>query len=67
LIVRSTIDLGHTLGLTVTAEGVENQAIEKLLVALGCDRVQGFYYSKPLPHRDFLDWLSGAERLEVNA
>ncbi|WP_024461906.1 bifunctional diguanylate cyclase/phosphodiesterase [Marinimicrobium sp. LS-A18] len=67
LIVRSTIDLGHTLGLTITAEGVENQAIEKLLVALGCDRVQGFYYSKPLPHQDFLDWLSGAERLEVNA
>jgi diguanylate cyclase (GGDEF)-like protein len=67
LIVRSTIDLGHTLGLTITAEGVENQAIEKLLLALGCDRVQGFYYSKPLPHRDFLDWLSGAERLEVNA
>ncbi len=67
LIVRSTIDLGHTLGLTITAEGVENKAIEARLVALGCDRVQGFYYSKPLPHPDFLEWLSGAERLEVNA
>lgn len=68
LIVRSTIDLGHTLGLQVTAEGVESAAIEKKLVEWGCDRVQGFYYSKPLPLPEFLEWLAGnAERLERKA
>lgn len=68
LIVRSTIELGHTLGLKVTAEGVESAAIETKLLEWGCDRVQGFYYSKPLPLPEFLAWLAdNAERLEKKA
>jgi len=63
LIVRSTIDLGHTLGLSITAEGIESQAIEALLVSYGCERGQGYYYSKPLPAEEFERWLS--ERLEL--
>lgn len=58
LIVRSTIDLGHTLGLSITAEGVESRAIEDLLVSYGCERGQGFYYSKPLPAAEFEQWLT---------
>jgi EAL domain-containing protein (putative c-di-GMP-specific phosphodiesterase class I) len=51
-IVRAIIDLGHNLGLQVVAEGVENGDIVHRLRALGCDRAQGFYLSKPLPAGD---------------
>lgn len=57
LIVRSTIELGHTLGLSITAEGVETDAIEQLLEQLGCDKVQGWLYSKALPAPEFEQWL----------
>jgi diguanylate cyclase (GGDEF)-like protein len=57
LIVRSTIDLGHTLGLSVTAEGVESEAIKVLLKQYGCDTAQGYLYSKPLPAKDFIQWV----------
>lgn len=57
LIVRSTIDLGHTLGLSVTAEGVESEAIKLLLKQYGCDTAQGYLYSKPLPAPDFVQWV----------
>lgn len=57
LIVRSTIDLGHTLGLSVTAEGVESEAIKFLLKSYGCDTAQGYLYSKPLPAHDFIRWV----------
>src|SRR4051812_3006960 len=49
VIVRSIIDLGHNLGLAVVAEGVEDQASIDHLGALGCDLVQGYYVSRPLP------------------
>ena len=48
LLVRSTIDLAHALGMTVTAEGVENPMALALLKAMGCDAVQGYQVSKPL-------------------
>lgn len=48
-IVRSTIDLAHNLGLTVVAEGVENEEILTMLNALKCDMAQGFYFSHPVP------------------
>ena len=52
-VVHSTIELAHNLGLTVVAEGVETQAALDLLVQLGCDTVQGFFVSKPLPADEF--------------
>ena len=58
LIVRSTIDLGHTLGLSITAEGVESEAIKTLLKDYGCDTAQGYLYSKPLPAEDFIQWVN---------
>ncbi|MBI3301707.1 MAG: EAL domain-containing protein [Deltaproteobacteria bacterium] len=56
-IVRSTIDLGHNLGLAVVAEGVENQATWDLLAALGCDFAQGYYLSRPVPAVELTHWL----------
>jgi diguanylate cyclase (GGDEF)-like protein len=48
-IVRLIVDFAHTLGLKVTAEGVENERQVASLTAMKCDRAQGFYFSKPLP------------------
>jgi len=58
VIVRSTIDLGHNMGLKVVAEGVETEAVMLRLGALKCDLVQGYYVSRPLPAAQFSDWLS---------
>lgn len=56
-IVRSVIDLGHNLGMSVIAEGVETQAQRESLRGLGCDRYQGFLFSRPIPAADFLRLL----------
>src|ERR1700751_1883497 len=48
IIVRSTINLGHDLGLTVIAEGVEDELTLKQLELLGCDLAQGYHLSRPL-------------------
>jgi EAL domain-containing protein (putative c-di-GMP-specific phosphodiesterase class I) len=48
-IVRSVIDLGHSLGCLVTAEGVESQEVADWLVDSGCDHAQGYLWSRPLP------------------
>jgi diguanylate cyclase (GGDEF)-like protein/PAS domain S-box-containing protein len=48
-ICSATVALGHNLGLELVAEGVETEAQRHFLAELGCDALQGFYYSKPLP------------------
>jgi diguanylate cyclase (GGDEF)-like protein len=58
IIVRSTIELGHSLGLTVTAEGVEDRATYETLQRLGCDRIQGFFHSRPLAAPAMEAWLN---------
>src|SRR5207248_668027 len=50
-IVRSAIDLGHSLGLRVIAEGVETEVAWDILTELGCDAIQGFLITRPLPAR----------------
>ena len=47
-IVRTIVSLSHAIGLPVVAEGVEREAQHKMLLDLGCDACQGFYYSHPL-------------------
>lgn len=56
-IVRSTITLGHDLGLRVVAEGVEDEATWRLLRKYGCDAVQGFWLSHPIESTALIDWL----------
>jgi diguanylate cyclase (GGDEF)-like protein len=56
-IVRSTIDLARNLGLTVVAEGVEDEATWRRLHELGCDAAQGYYVSAPLSALEFQAWL----------
>jgi EAL domain-containing protein (putative c-di-GMP-specific phosphodiesterase class I) len=57
IIVHSTIDLAHNMGLTVVAEGVENLATLDMLQSLGCDFLQGYYISRPLPVGALLQWI----------
>jgi diguanylate cyclase (GGDEF)-like protein len=57
-IVGSTIDLGHSLGLQVVAEGVETNAVAERLLALGCDVAQGYGICRPVSFEHLLSWLS---------
>ncbi len=57
LIVKSIVDLGHNLGLRVVAEGVETQSHVDVLKNLGCERLQGYYFSKPKPTKEIDLWL----------
>ena len=57
VIVRSTIELGHNMGLTVIAEGVETAESWQILRRLGCDMAQGYYVSRPLPAAELTAWL----------
>ena len=57
IITRSIVDLGHNLGLTVVAEGVENEKIVEKLRNINCDMLQGYYFSKPIPIVEFNQWL----------
>jgi diguanylate cyclase (GGDEF)-like protein len=52
VLVRTAIDLGHNLGLTVVAEGVEQAAHVEALRALDCDVAQGYHYARPMPAAD---------------
>lgn len=58
VIVKSTIDLGHNMGMQVVAEGVEDLSIWALLREMGCDCAQGYCMSKPLPADQFEKWLA---------
>ena len=59
LIVTSVIDLGHNLGLTMVAEGVETAGALTALAGFGCDVAQGYHLSRPLPVADFDSWCTG--------
>lgn len=56
-IVRSTIDLGHNMGLRVVAEGIESEAVWRLLMRMGCDQGQGYFMSRPIPADQLAGWL----------
>ena len=58
-IVRSTVDLAHSLGLHVVAEGVEDDVTWDRLAALGCDAAQGWLLAKALPAHEATQWLNG--------
>ena len=58
MIVRTVIEFGHNFGLTVVAEGVETQAVLETLAAFGCDKVQGYFISKPQTAEQLKSWFS---------
>ena len=61
IIVRAAIDLAHQFGLSVTAEGVEDDLSWQMLAVMGADVVQGYHLSRPLTSEAFLTWLAGRD------
>ncbi|HHM04178.1 MAG TPA: EAL domain-containing protein [Gammaproteobacteria bacterium] len=60
VIVNSTIELAHSLGMRVVAEGIENEAVLALLGDMGCDRAQGYFISRPQDAAAITRWLDGS-------
>jgi diguanylate cyclase (GGDEF)-like protein len=66
-IVQSAIDLAHSLGLRMVAEGVEDEATARQLSDAGCDEAQGFYFSRALPTDEFEVWFRRYETMSATA
>jgi diguanylate cyclase (GGDEF)-like protein len=60
-IVRSTVGLGHNLGLSIVAEGVEDHGSLAFLREIGCDVAQGFFIARPMPAADVLEWARSSD------
>ena len=56
-VVRAVVDIAHTLGLRVVAEGVEQDEQHALLAQLGVDEIQGYLHARPMPALDVVSWL----------
>ncbi|MGL5869934.1 putative bifunctional diguanylate cyclase/phosphodiesterase, partial [Clostridium chrysemydis] len=63
-IVKLIVNTAKELGLNIVAEGVENDDEKKYVIDSGCDEVQGYYYSKPLPEEEFIKYLKERTRYE---
>jgi diguanylate cyclase (GGDEF)-like protein len=66
-IVRSTIELGHNLGMKVVAEGVEDGNGWDLLDALGCDDAQGYFISPPLEPAALVQWMREHDGVDIDS
>jgi EAL domain-containing protein (putative c-di-GMP-specific phosphodiesterase class I) len=66
IIVRSTINMAHDLGLKTIAEGVEDASTLTELDELGCDQVQGYHFSKPVPADIFISWADAFQGAKVS-
>lgn len=60
-VVRAVVDIAHTLGLKVVAEGVEHEPQQGILRALGVDEVQGYLHARPMPAQEVAQWLRARE------
>ncbi len=60
-IVKAAVDLAHTLGLQIVAEGVEDEKTLDILRNMNCDYAQGYYMAKPMPCDDLMCWMNESE------
>lgn len=65
-IARTIIAMGHSLNMHLIAEGAEELHQYKLLKELGCHEVQGYYFSKPLPKNDFIQFIKNELKVKIN-
>jgi EAL domain-containing protein (putative c-di-GMP-specific phosphodiesterase class I) len=61
-VVDAVVRLAHALGLKVVAEGVETGEQRDILIELGCDELQGYYFARPMPARTLLAWACGDDK-----
>lgn len=64
-VVRATIEIAHSLGKIVVAEGVEHQSVAADLLAMGCDHAQGYLFSRAISMPELLSMMGGG-RIVVN-
>jgi diguanylate cyclase (GGDEF)-like protein len=57
VLIQATVQVARSLAMLTVAEGVETAGQAQVLTALGCDKVQGYFYARPLPAEDFAHWL----------
>ena len=58
ILFHAIVSMGHSLGMEVVAEGVETQAQLDLIIKLGCDEAQGFFFAKPMPAAEASHWMA---------
>lgn len=63
--MRAIINMAHSLGLKVIAEGVEEEGQTHFLKNENCDYSQGYFYSRPMPEQDFIYWLETNHRANL--
>ncbi len=66
-LVTAIITMAHSLGLSVIAEGVEDTQQLHFLRTKGCDFAQGYFYSRPVPADEFLEWVEENQRLRASS
>ena len=64
-LVKAIINMAHSLGLKVIAEGVEEEAQTHFLQQEGCDYAQGYFYSRPAPESEFENWVRTNHRGKI--
>jgi EAL domain-containing protein (putative c-di-GMP-specific phosphodiesterase class I) len=65
VLVKSTIELSHSLGYRVVAEGVETIEVADLLRAMGCDEIQGYWLSRPVKGKALFAWLKKRQKTQL--
>ena len=59
ILVEAIVRCFHAIGVETITEGVENEEQRRIMAELGTDRIQGYYYSRPLPETEFLELMRG--------
>lgn len=62
ILVEAIVRCFHSIGVETITEGVENEGQRRIMAELGTDKIQGYYYSRPLPEKEFLELMRGQER-----
>ncbi|NEX59845.1 putative bifunctional diguanylate cyclase/phosphodiesterase [Noviherbaspirillum galbum] len=66
VLIEATIRVAHSLGMTTVAEGVETGEQANILAALHCDKLQGYYFSRPLPAEELVAWMTRSREAEAD-
>jgi EAL domain-containing protein (putative c-di-GMP-specific phosphodiesterase class I) len=66
-LVKSIVGLGKNMKMSIIAEGVETVEEARLLQDMGCDKVQGYYFAKPMPEKDVIEFLRNYQPMKLRA